>query len=139
MRTFRTCFYLGLLFALVSVQMAQEAGFAPFTCSQPAAEQDALIREAGTNSYTISRVEFLGNEYTRDQVLRGRMPLLQEGESFSRQNLIKSLNNVSKLKIIHPVLVRDVVIHLDRVEKLVDMQICFRERRRKSGRSERAS
>ena len=139
MHTFITCLGLGLLFGLVPVQLAQEPDRAPFKCSQPAAEQNTLIREAETDDYTIRRVEFIGNEHTRDQVLRSRMPWLQEGESFSRQNLTKSLEDVSRLKLIRPVRLRDVVIHLDRVEKLVDMEVCFRERRRKRGLSRRAS
>jgi hypothetical protein len=111
---------------------AQEnAERAPFNCSHPAAEQERLMREAVKNQYTIRRVEFLGNKYTRDHLLRQRIPLLQEGNILTRENLIRSLKSVSRLKrIIHPVKLSDVFLHLDRQEKVIDMEICFREKRR---------
>jgi hypothetical protein len=108
-------------------------------CSQPAAERDALIREAQGSAFMIRRVEFLGNERTRDYVLRRRLINLTEGDVFARGNLAKSLRGVSRLRVVHPVGLGDVVIHLDRAEKLVDMEICFRERPRKSGSGRRAS
>jgi hypothetical protein len=99
------------------------------TCSQSVAEQSALVRKAQTNKYTIRRLEFIGNERIRDSVLRRRI-LLQEGESFTRGTLIKSLINVSKLKLIYPVRLRNVIVKLDSQEKTIDVVICFKERRR---------
>lgn len=100
--------------------------------SQPTAERDSLIREAEENQYTIRWVIFVGNEHTRDYVLRRRLINLTEGDIFTRENLVKSLESVSKLKkIIHPVKLSDVTIRLDRSEKLVDMEIYFKEKRRK--------
>jgi hypothetical protein len=139
MHTFIICLALYLTSTVAPARFGQESAHSLFSCSQPPAEQNALMLEAEINDYTIRRVEFLGNQYTRDQVLRGRMMLLQEGELFSRKNLDKSLDDVSKLKIIYPVRLRDVVIHLDRDEKLVDMEVCFRERRSKSGPGKRTS
>jgi hypothetical protein len=108
---------------------AQDSERAPFNCSQSAAEQDRLIREALENRYTIRLVELLGNEHTRDFVLRRRITLL-EGEVFTRENLLKSLKNVSRLKrIIHPVKLSDVIVRLDRPEKMIDLTICFKEKR----------
>jgi outer membrane protein assembly factor BamA len=98
-------------------------------CAQSATARDTLMREAETNEYHIRRVEFLGNENTRDLVLRQRMGLLQEGELFTRRKLVKSLANVSRLKIIYPVQIADVVLSVDESEKLVDLLICFRERK----------
>lgn len=112
-------------------QVTQEVQPARLNCSQPASEQNAIIREAETDKYTTRRVEFNGNRYTGDMVLRRRIIVgLQEGDLFTRRNFIKSLRNVSKLKIIYPVRPRDVVMHLNRSEKTVDMNICFKERRR---------
>jgi outer membrane protein assembly factor BamA len=109
----------------------QDSDVGQFNCSQRTFEQTALIREAETDKYTTRRVEFIGNNYTRDGVLRRRIIMgLQEGELFTRQNLIKSLKNVSRLKIIYPARLRDVVIQLDRPGKMVNMIICFREKRR---------
>ena len=100
-------------------------------CSQPANEQAALIREAEAKKYTTRRVEFLGNRYTRDNVLRREFVKgLNEGDLFTRRALLRSLRSVNRLKVIYPVRPRDVVVRLERDEKTVDMLICFRERRR---------
>lgn len=108
----------------------QESAQAPFQCSQPPAERDPLIHEAVENQFLVRRIEFLGNEYTRDDVLRRRV-LLQEGDIFTLESLVKSLESVSRLKkIIYPVKLGDVMISLNRPEKIVDMTICFKERRR---------
>src|SRR5687767_9568433 len=72
---------------------AAQAG-TPYKCSQSATEREGLIRDAESNEYHVRRVEFLGNKHTRDQVLRERIPLLQEGELISRPSLIKSLESV---------------------------------------------
>lgn len=99
-------------------------------CSQPTAEQSSLIRKAQKNRYLIRRVEFIGNEKTRDSVLRRRI-LLQEGNVFTRAILIKSLASVSTLKIVYPVTLNDVVALLNDEEKTIDVLICFKERRRR--------
>jgi Surface antigen variable number repeat len=119
-------------------QTGQELDGTPFKCSQPAAERDILINEAEKNRYTVRRVELIGLTYTRDEVLRRRITiLLQEGDLFTRDRLVKSLQNVSKLKMIYPVSASHVVIQLDRTEKAIDMIICFRERRRSPGAQRR--
>lgn len=115
---------------LTKSPVTQESHPAPFKCSQPADEQDPLIREAVENQFWVRRVEFLGNEHTRDNVLRRRI-MLQEGDVFTRANLVKSLESLNRLKhIIHPVKLSDVIIRLDRPEKIIDMTICFKERRK---------
>lgn len=102
----------------------------PFKCSQSLEVQDPLIREAVENEYLVRRVEFYGNELTSDTVLRRRM-VLEEGDVFTREDLIKSLVRVSTLKkIIYAVKLSDVIIRLDRPYKCIDMTICFKERRR---------
>jgi len=110
---------------------AQESEEGQFKCSQRGSEQNTLIREAERDRYTTRRVEFIGNNYTRDGILRRRIIIgLQEGDWFTRHNLIRSLQNVSKLSVIYPARLRDVVIQLDRPGKMVNMIICFREKRR---------
>ena len=100
-------------------------------CSHPAKEQAALIHEAEAKRYSTRRVEFHGNQYTGDRVLRREFVKgLNEGDLFTRRSLLRSLRNVSKLKVIYPVRLSDVGVRLDRDEKLIDMLICFRERRR---------
>ena len=110
--------------------VTQEPARSALECSQSAAEQDPLIREAIANQYRVRRVEFSGNQYTRDNVLRRRI-MLEEGDVFSGENLVKSLESVSHLKkIVYPVKLSDVIVRLDRPEKIIDMTICFRERPR---------
>lgn len=100
-------------------------------CSQTARKQTALIREAEVKQYTTRRIEFLGNQFTRDQVLRREFVKgLNEGDFFTRRNLNRSLRSVSKLETIYPVRPKDVVVRLNRDEKHVDILVCFREKRR---------
>ena len=106
-----------------------------FKCAQAAPEQNALINQAIEQQYLVRRVEFVGNEYTRDNVLRRKITL-EECDVFTRENLIKSLESVSTLKkIIYPVKLSDVEIRLDRSEKIIDMTICFKETKRSPGSS----
>lgn len=94
-------------------------------------ERESLLREAIANQYTVRRVEFTGNESTRDNVLRRRI-FLQEGEVFTRRNLQRSIADLNKLKIMYPLTMRDVFVRLDRSDKLIDLTLRFRERRRSS-------
>lgn len=107
-----------------------DAALARLGCNQPAREQAEIIREAEANHYSIRRLEFLGNESISDWVLRRRMGALQEGEKFRRSNLVRSLKNVSRLKTLHPVRFSDVTLRLEESDKLVDMVICFKEKKR---------
>ena len=91
--------------------------------------QSQLIREAEEDQYNIRRVEFLGNAHIRDYILRRRV-LLREGDLFTRKNLVQSIRNLSGLKIIKPVRLKDVELRLDKTEKIVDMTLLVRERRR---------
>ena len=100
-----------------------------FGCTQPVADQEAIIRKAEANNYVIRRLEFVGNESIRDGVIRKRMRSLQEGEKFRRSNLVRSLANVSRLKTIHPVRFSDVVLRLEESDKFVDVVICFKEKK----------
>lgn len=101
-------------------------------CSQPVTEQRSLVTEAETQKFTVRRVEFVGLTYTRDEIIRDRMtPLVNEGDLFSRKKLIKSLQSMSRNKAVYPVRMSDVVLYLDRTERLVDMTICFRQRNRR--------
>jgi outer membrane protein assembly factor BamA len=106
-----------------------DAPLARLGCNQPAREQAAIIREAEANHYFIRRLEFVGNESISDGVLRKRMGALQEGEKFRRSNLVTSLKNVSRLKTLHPVRFSDVMLRLEKSEKLVDLVICFKEKK----------
>ena len=93
--------------------------------------QSQLIREAEEDQYNVRRVEFLGNAHIRDAILRQRV-LLKEDDLFTKNNLVQSLRNLSRLKIIKPVRLKDVELHLDKAEKAVDIGIRVRERRKAS-------
>jgi outer membrane protein assembly factor BamA len=104
-------------------------------CAQSTEVQNAIIREAERNRYTTRRVEFIGNQYTSDSVLRRRINIgLREGDLFTRRNLIRSLRNVSTLKEIYPVKSTDVTSHLNPTDKTVDIIICFKERDSRSAK-----
>jgi outer membrane protein assembly factor BamA len=110
--------------------VAQEPDQAPFKCAQPAAEQDALIRKAEAEGYIVRLIFFYGLARTRDQTLRRRL-LLIEGDSFTRESLVKSLENEGRSQAIYPVRLSDVVIEIkDDGEKRVNTSFCFKERRR---------
>ena len=101
----------------------------PGSSSRPdeAGYYSQLMEDAQQTEYTVRRVEFMGNEHTRDDILRKRF-MQQEGDVFSRKALEQSLNNYSKLPMIYPVTLNDVEVRLDREEKLMDLTIYFRER-----------
>jgi hypothetical protein len=96
-------------------------------CGQTVAEQTPLLREAIDNRYTLRRIEFTGNETIRDYALRRRV-VLREGDFFSQRNLVKSLASLNKLKQLYPLTMKDVIIQLDKPDKIVDITLCFRER-----------
>ena len=96
-------------------------------CMQAATEREPLIREAIKNQFWVRRVEFVGNESTRDYILRRRV-LLQEGDVLSRRNLFQSVANLGKSRRLYPVKMNDVIVHLDRQNKLIDVAFCLRER-----------
>ncbi len=98
-------------------------------CTQPGAEQGALIREAEKGRFTLRRMELIGNVSTPDDLLHRRIASrMEEGNLFTRHNLTASLRNVSRLKTIYPVTIKNVVVGLDRAEKTLDLRICINER-----------
>ncbi len=103
----------------------------PAECSQPEAQRVSLIREAEQRRYMIRWVMFARNEHTNDSVLRRRLVNLNEGDVFTRDKLVKSLERMSKLKrSIHPIEMNDVTVAVDRSKKLIDIDICLKEKRR---------
>ncbi len=98
-------------------------------CTQQTTERNTLMNEAERNTFTVRRVEFIGLTYTHDQIVRDRMtPFVQEGDIFSRERLIKSFQNMSRLRAINPLQLRDAALRLDRSEKSVDMIVCFKQK-----------
>ena len=110
------CTEVNLWIAPANSARAAEAGY-----------YSQLMEEATRTEYNVCRVEFVGNEHIRDNILRRRI-VQQEGDVFSRKALEQSLKNFSTLKMIYPVTLNDVEVRLDRKEKLMDFTIFFRER-----------
>jgi outer membrane protein assembly factor BamA len=113
-----------------TLALQADAPLARFGCTQSAREQAAIFRRAEANHYSIRRLEFVGNERISDSVLRKRMGALREGEKFRRSNLVRSLKDVGRLKTLHPVRFSDVMLRLEESDKLVDIVICFKEKKR---------
>ena len=112
-----------LLFATLNVPWCGSAqNQTPERCGQT-----PWLREAIDQRYTLRRVEFIGNKTVSDHDLRRRV-VLREGDLFSQRNLAKTLVSLNKLKTLYPLTMRDVIVRLDRAEKLVDMTLCIRER-----------
>jgi hypothetical protein len=102
---------------------------APVNCTQPAADQGALIHEAEKGRFTLRRMELIGNASTPDDLLHSRIASRMEvGNLFTRQNLVASLRNVSRLKTIYPVTMKNIVVELSPAEKTLDLRICIKER-----------
>ncbi len=88
-----------------------------------------LIQNAETNGYTLRRVEFSGNKHIRDNFPRKQF-VQGEGDVLSRKLLDQGLKNFNNLGSLYPVTLSDVEARLDHAEKLIDLTIYFRERRR---------
>ena len=117
-----------LLFATLNVPWGASAqNQARELCGQTTAEQSPWLREVINQRYTLRRVEFIGNETISDNDLRHKV-VLREGDLFSQRNLAKTLVSLNKLKTLYPLTMRDVIVRLDRTEKLIDMTLCVRER-----------
>lgn len=124
-----------LLFATLNVSwFASAQNQTRDACGQTTTEQTSWLREAVDQRYTLRRLEFIGNETISDDHLR-RSVALREGDLFSQPNFARTLVSLNKLKKFYPLTMRNVIVRLDRTEKLVDMTICVRERhsRRKDG------
>lgn len=109
--------------------VAHAEEFSESDCAQADAEQEALIREAEKGGFTLRRLVLTGNVFTDDEVLHRKIASrMAEGNLFSRSKVIAALKNVSKVKNIYPVTLKDVVARVDKDEKTLDLWICIKER-----------
>ena len=91
-----------------------------------------LLVEAEENEFTVGRVEFVGNTWIRDSVLRIKIPGINEGQVFRREVLNASLASLSTVPAIYKVRLQDVVdVRLDHPAKTIDLMILVRPRSRK--------
>ncbi len=98
-------------------------------CRQP--EREALMKDAEQRQFTLRRVEFVGLTYTPDEKMRSQMRNFNEGDLFSRAQLVESLGKMNQLQSeIYPVRLTDLMLRLNEPDKTVDITICFRPKRR---------
>ena len=121
-----------IVISLAAPRPCREIDFwlAPSSLAVPKNSNIELL-EAEQNKYTIRRLELIGNEHIRDQVLRRRLWALQEGDIFTKDVLTKSLASLNRPADIKTVRLDDVDVRLDRAEKTVDLLIVINERRRR--------
>jgi hypothetical protein len=109
--------------------VAQSIGRGRVNCTRLAADQRSLIHEAEKGRFTLRRMELIGNVSTPDDLLHSRIASRMEvGNLFTRHDLMASLRNVSRLKTIYPVTMKNIVIELNQAEQTLDLRICIKER-----------
>ena len=94
--------------------------------------QSQLMAKAEQNHYILRRIEFIGNEHTRDQTLRQRTLGLKEGEVFKKAELQQSLASLSRVKSLKFLSLSDVDVRLNSREKEIYISILVRERRHRT-------
>ena len=80
--------------------------------------------------FQLRRLEFIGNETTRDNIVR-RKVLLQEGTTYNQDLMDKSLRNLNGLKRFETLTMADVEINTDEQQKIVDLLIHLKEIKRR--------
>jgi outer membrane protein assembly factor BamA len=133
--TFKNLYFSISLFALFVIvtslpQLANGQSDEKVT-RQRKSEVLLLIEKAEQNQYRVSHIYFSGNTEIRDRVLHRKIKKrLNEGDIFTRQNLYQGLINLSELKVIYAVRLKDVKVSLDEENKMIDLTITVREKRR---------
>ena len=124
--------FVGLLLFMLSAPTFV-CGQSEMTCDQSRTVQESLMLEAQRKQFTVRHMSVAGNIYVRDREFRNRV-LLSEGDIFNRRLLIKSVANVSRMRAIYPIALKDVKIDLARKSLDVDLLFCVKERPRHSNK-----
>ena len=80
--------------------------------------------------FQLRKLEFIGNETTRDQIIRRKI-LLDEGTTYNQDLMDKSLRQINNLKLFETLTMADVEINTDEQQKAVDLLIHFKEIKRR--------
>jgi outer membrane protein assembly factor BamA len=96
-------------------------------CDQPLQLKNELIDRVEPLKYTIRRIEFLGNLYTRDKMLRKYL-LFAEGDIFMRKHFAGSIERLSRLEGFSPITIENVALRAVERSKDVDLVFCLKER-----------
>jgi len=99
-------------------------------CSQKKNEKLQLIREAEDKQFRVRRIETTGNTYTRIRTFVENMAF-NEGDIFTKEDLLKSITGINKIKTIYPITLDNVEIIVDREFKDVDILFCVKQKEKK--------
>ena len=99
-------------------------------CGHDKIGQAELIKEAETNGFLVRRTEISGSTYTRHRDFQRRMAFV-EGDIFTREKLEKSVVSVARMKMIYPIQLSEVGLHLDRESRDVDLVFCVKQKPRR--------
>lgn len=80
--------------------------------------------------FQLRRIEFIGNETTRDNIVR-RKVMLHEGTTYNQDLMDKSLRNLNDLKLFETLTMADVEINTDEQQKTVDLLFHLKEIKRR--------
>jgi outer membrane protein insertion porin family len=83
--------------------------------------------------FVLRRLEFIGNETTRDRIVRRRV-LQQEGEPYSQELMERSLNRINGLRRFRRLTMADVESRVDEKEHFVDLLVHLKEIKRSQTR-----
>ncbi len=121
-------FFLLIAFTsiLVFAQNTTERGKV-YTCDQPKKEKLTIIDKADSEPFRVARIEFVGNTYVRDRDLRKGLTF-SEGDIFTKKNLKKTINNLSRLNYIYPISPKNVDVALTKTDKYIYMIFCVEDR-----------
>lgn len=86
-----------------------------------------MIKEADKNPYRVRQIEISGNIFIRDKTLREYMAFT-EGDIFTKESLVKSIENINKSNKLYPIGLKNVRIYLDKSNKDVGLVFCVKER-----------
>jgi outer membrane protein insertion porin family len=92
---------------------------------------DLVIRIKEGVVFTVRKLEFEGNDNTRDRIIR-RQVVQQEGETYRQSLVDESLTRINRLGRFEKLTIENVKLEMDDRERVVDMLINFKERSKRS-------
>jgi outer membrane protein insertion porin family len=92
---------------------------------------DLVIRIKEGVVFAVRRLEFVGNQNTRDRIIR-RQVRLEEGRPYRQRLVDESLIRINRLGLFEKLTMENVRLELDEREQFVDVLIRFNEKSRRS-------
>jgi hypothetical protein len=100
-------------------------------CEQSKEVREKLINKAQDEQFNVRRVELLGSEHIPSRELFKRVRMVNEGDIFVRENLVKAIKQLSGFSKIFPMTMDDVTVKIDDQDRSIDILFCIREREKK--------